>query len=208
MKKITSSSLFLILVATFFISGISALLYQVSWQRLLFKTVGIDIDSVTIVVSVFMFGLGLGGLAGGRIADKFPQKLTLIYAGIELIIGLYGVLSIYLFDYFGDMTLFVSLSHSLNAIGCFLLLLVPTFCMGMTLPILTIAVNKWDNNIGRSIGALYFSNTIGAALGAFIVPFLLFDYLTISQVILIAAIGNFFISIIIYMTLLDKHGTY
>ena len=51
------------LAPLFFVSGVAALVYQVCWQRLLFSAFGVDIDSVTIIVSVFMLGLGLGALA-------------------------------------------------------------------------------------------------------------------------------------------------
>ena len=49
----------------FLISGFAALIYQVVWQRVLFTTFGINSEAVTVIVSVFMFGLGIGALAGG-----------------------------------------------------------------------------------------------------------------------------------------------
>src|ERR1700704_2786353 len=50
----------------FFVSGFPALIYQIVWQRALFAIYGVNIESVTVVVSAFMLGLGLGSLAGGR----------------------------------------------------------------------------------------------------------------------------------------------
>ena len=50
----------------FFLSGIPALIYQLIWQRALFAIFGSNIESVTLVVSSFMLGLGVGSLAGGR----------------------------------------------------------------------------------------------------------------------------------------------
>ena len=49
----------------FFLSGVPALLYQIVWQRALFTIYGVNIESVTIIVTIFMLGLGLGSLAGG-----------------------------------------------------------------------------------------------------------------------------------------------
>ena len=51
------------LIFLFMISGTAALIYQICWQRLLFEGFGVDMESVTIVVSTFMLGLGLGALA-------------------------------------------------------------------------------------------------------------------------------------------------
>src|SRR2546427_2232945 len=55
------------LCVLFFLSGFPALLYQVVWQRALFTIYGVNIESVTVVVSAFMLGLGLGSLVGGFI---------------------------------------------------------------------------------------------------------------------------------------------
>ena len=49
-----------VLLLSFFISGCSALIYQVSWQRALYGLIGVDMDSITIIVSVFMLGTGSG----------------------------------------------------------------------------------------------------------------------------------------------------
>jgi hypothetical protein len=50
----------LVLSILFFFSGTAALIYQVMWQRMLFTLFGVDLESITIIVSVFMFGLGIG----------------------------------------------------------------------------------------------------------------------------------------------------
>ena len=78
------------LAAIFFISGFSALIYQVCWQRLLFTGFGVDLTSITVIVSVFMAGLGVGAYFGGRIADKFSTRLLIIFCLIELGIGCFG----------------------------------------------------------------------------------------------------------------------
>jgi spermidine synthase len=54
-----------VLCILFFFSGFPALIYQLTWQRSLFRIFGVTTESVTIVVTAFMFGLGLGSLAGG-----------------------------------------------------------------------------------------------------------------------------------------------
>src|SRR5437588_7600972 len=60
----------------FFASGLSAILYQIVWQRALFSLYGINIQSVTIVVSAFMLGLGLGSLAGGHSRKASGSRLS------------------------------------------------------------------------------------------------------------------------------------
>ena len=63
--------------AVFLLSGFAALLYQIVWQRALYAIYGINIESVTMVVTAFMLGLGLGSIAGG-IVSKDPKRPVLL----------------------------------------------------------------------------------------------------------------------------------
>ena len=62
--------------------------------------------------------------------------------------------------------------------------------MGVTLPLLTMAFNERRVNIGVSVGQLYFVNTLGAAAGAAVVPFVLLPVWTLGQVVWMAVAGN------------------
>ena len=78
----------------------------------------------------------------------------------------------------------------LTGLSAFALLAVPTTLMGATLPILVIHINQKDQHIGRSVGNLYFANTMGAALGATLAGFWLLRSLTIDDVLALTAIIN------------------
>src|ERR1700728_3376346 len=173
------------LVFLFMISGTAALIYQVCWQRLLFEGFGVDIESVTIVVSTFMLGLGLGALAGGEIADRFPDRVIPMFAMIELTTGAFGVCSPYLIRAISAATVNGSLA-TIAAVN-FGLLLIPTTLMGATLPILVTHVVRRYRNLGVSVGALYFANTLGAAFGAGFTGFVALYYLALTSTIDIAA---------------------
>lgn len=194
----TSSSRWLnstrLLVAVFFLSGVSALIYQVAWQRLLFGAFGVDVESVTIVISTFMLGLGCGALAGGRLADRFPERLVLLFALSEVGIGLFGLASPWAIPAVGAW--FMQASLPVIALVNFVLILFPTLLMGSTLPILVAHSFKNSNNVGVSIGSLYFFNTMGAALGAFLSGAVLFTFITLNQSIQAAAFGNFLVAAI------------
>lgn len=184
------------LAAIFFISGFSALIYQVCWQRLLFTGFGVDLTSITVIVSVFMAGLGVGAYFGGRIADKFRTRLLIIFCLIELGIGCFGFVSANLILLVQDAL--VQSGLAILTFATFLLLIFPTFLMGATLPILTSFFNRYIANVGESIGTLYFYNTFGAAMGALTTGFILFNYLTLSQTIYLAASLNIFIAAVIF----------
>ncbi len=85
------------LYAVFLLSGFAALLYQLVWQRALFTIYGIDITSVTVMVTVFMLGLGVGSLVGGELSRRAPRSALRIFALVELGAGAFGVFSLPLF---------------------------------------------------------------------------------------------------------------
>ena len=179
------------LLGAFFVSGLSALVYQVCWQRSLYGVIGVDMDSITIVVSAFMLGIGLGGLLGGWLSDRYASRRLIIFAASESAIAMYGAATTVLLPWMGEAMAGAAWgSVEARALTCFGLLVVPTALMGMTLPVLTMAFNEGRTNIGVSVGTLYFVNALGAALGAILVPTVLLPQFTLSQSILLAVAGN------------------
>src|SRR6266542_57643 len=98
--------LFVFLLALLFlVSGFAALIYQIVWQRVLFTAFGVNIESITIIVAVFMFGLGVGSLVGGRLSRRFPQHLPQLFLVCEIAIGLFGLGSLPLIRAVSALTL-------------------------------------------------------------------------------------------------------
>ena len=187
--------------AVFFLSGIAALIYQIAWQRMLFTAFGVDLESVTIIISVFMAGLGVGAYYGGRIADRFPNHIIQFFALTEVGIGTFGIASPFLIEFVKEV--FLHSNVLTVALANFVLLLFPTFLMGSTLPLLTQHLNKYIDNIGNNIGWLYFTNTLGAATACILTGLVLFNYLTLTQVIYLAAVINYIVAIVVFI----KYGS-
>ncbi|MBI5531379.1 MAG: hypothetical protein HY898_01600 [Deltaproteobacteria bacterium] len=155
----------IMVLAVFFLSGAAALLYQVVWQRALFAIVGINFESVTIVVTAFMLGLGAGSMGGGALSRNPRRSVLLLFAAAEACIGLFGFFSLPLLRWVGDLTL--NLSYAGTFLVTFLSVLVPTALMGATLPLLVAHFVRGSGNVGRSVGILYFINTLGSAGASF-----------------------------------------
>ena len=102
-----------VLCVLFFFSGFPALIYQLTWQRTLFLIFGVNIESVTIVVTAFMLGLGLGSLAGGWLSKRPGIPPLPLLAAIELLTGIFGVMSLTIFDMVSDLTILSALSVAL-----------------------------------------------------------------------------------------------
>ena len=187
-----SSASFFILCFLFFCSGASGLVYQVAWVREFGNVFGNTVYSASLVVAVFMLGLGVGSYFVGVWADRRyaarPESLLRAYAWAELVIALLGAATALVLPQLGRISAAVS-SYSRTANGWYelstmsyllrgaiaVVLLTPTtVVMGGTLTLLIRHLVRRDFQAGASrIALLYGVNTAGAALGCFLTDFLL-----------------------------------
>lgn len=171
-----------LLCTIFWVSGSSALMFQSLWFRQAGLAFGNSIWAVSLVLAGFMGGLALGNLlaasAGGRV--KYPVAL---YAFAELVIGVSGILLVYLLPNLGPWLapLFLPLLdqpwilNTLRLLLALLLLALPSTAMGLTLPLLTKALSEHDPVFGRVLGRLYGWNTLGALFGVLLTEFVLIE---------------------------------
>jgi spermidine synthase len=178
----------------FFCSGFSALVYQVVWVRVFGNVFGSTVYSASLVLAVFMLGLGAGGYLGGWWADRRhgrnadPALLVRDYGCLELAIGLMGFGVAGILPHLGRLSALVS-SYSQDANGwhalslasylaragiCSVLLAPIAMLMGATLTLL-IRYLVWQgvSTEARRIALLYGVNTLGAALGCFLTDYAL-----------------------------------
>jgi spermidine synthase len=155
-------------LAAFFASGFAALLYQIVWQRMLGIFSGADVQSATIVIAAFMACLGSSSLGGGHLADRVSRRTSLVLFGVaELAVATFGVWSSTLFyGVLYERVGRLGLGIAPTAAILFAALIVPTFCMGMSLPLLARGVTRHVDRAASTVGWLYGINTLGAALGA------------------------------------------
>jgi len=183
--------------AVFFLSGFAALLYQIVWQRALYAIYGINIESVTMVVTAFMLGLGLGSLGGGVVSKDPKRPVLLVFAMVELGIGVFGAVSLSIFHAVGDATL------GMSALGTFFvtffLVLLPTLLMGSTLPLLVAHLVRESGNVGKSVGTLYFVNTLGSAIASAAAVLLILGKTGQSGAVRFAALLNVTVSLLAYV---------
>ena len=165
----------LLLSVLFFCSGMPALIYQVVWQRVLFSIYGVNAESVAVIVSAFMLGLGLGSLLGGWASTRFPESAIVLFGASELGIALFGLMSLRLFHWAATFSAGASLS--VVVVFGLLLLLFPTVLMGATLPLLVQRFVNRSGRVGFSVSMLYFVNTFGSAVACYLcATFLLRDF--------------------------------
>jgi spermidine synthase len=187
----------------FLFSGIAGLIYQVVWVRMLTLVFGHTIYSVSIVLSAFMAGLGLGSYLWGRTIDKTGKPL-LIYGKIEILIGVSAALLSMLLSNFSPVYAWLHqllpdllfLAAILKTVLAFLFVLIPTIFMGATLPIICKYFVIDDSNLGQQVGYLYSINTLGAAVGCLFAGFFLIGFLGVLETALLAAGINLLIGLV------------
>jgi spermidine synthase len=185
------------IAALFFLSGFSALIYQVLWLRLLSLVFGVTVHAATTVVAAFMTGLALGSIWAGRIAHRFRRPL----AGFALVEALVAVTALGSSPILSLVErLFMALAGVLPESAVFLtlvrfvlsfaVLLVPALLMGATLPLVMQSSLAGRMAFAQSVGVLYGANTAGAVAGALIAGFHLVGQVGIWRSFVIAAAVN------------------
>ncbi len=181
----------------FFLSGASALVYQVAWQRILALHSGVGLYSIAMIVAAFMAGLGLGSQLGGRASALVqPERALRLFAALELGIALFGAASpFFYYDWLYPLASRLPSPSWQGGVLHLVALLPPTTLMGMSLPFLVRATVRDAASAGRTVGYLYGTNMLGAAVGAFLTPWLLIPRAGISGAVYAAAAGNLVVSL-------------
>jgi spermidine synthase len=181
------------------------LIYQIVWQRALFAIFGVNIESVTVVVSAFMLGLGLGSLAGGYLSKHTGVRLLPVFGAVEIGIAIYGVISLPLFHWVATFS--AGAPALQTGVLSFALVLVPTILMGATLPLLTAHLVRLSGNVGRAVGILYFVNTLGSAAACFAAALVTMRYLGMRGSVMVAVVLNVVVAVsVLLLHLRTRHN--
>ena len=169
----------------FFLSGLCSILYELVWLRLAMAKFGVTTALVSIVLSVFMAGLGAGSWIAGILMRRYGARLKSplrLYGWIELAIGISALVVPLELDWGSRLLESIAGSASVSS-GSFYVLsglwlaitLVPwCACMGATIPVAMFAISRHPRGEPqRSFSLLYLANVIGAVGGACVAPALI-----------------------------------
>ncbi|HSU64193.1 MAG TPA: hypothetical protein VLJ12_10045, partial [Burkholderiales bacterium] len=162
------------LLAVALFTGLASFVYEIGWIRMLSLVLGASTHSFELMLSTFILGLALGGLAVRRRVDASPAPERLL-GWVQIAMGLLALATLPVYDFTFSLmeALMKGLARSstgyllFNAAGqaiAALVMLPATFCAGMTLPLLTGALLR--RGAGEAaIGRVYAANTLGAIAG-------------------------------------------
>ena len=191
--------LFLPLVLVVFTaSGFAGLIYESIWSHYLKLFLGHAAYAQTLVLAIFMGGMALGAWLASRLSARLSDPL-LAYALIEALIG---VLSLVFHDVFVSVSA-AAMDHVIPGLGSpaavqafkwltgAALILPQSLLLGMTFPLMTAGVLRVrPERSGYAIAMLYFTNSLGAAVGVLASGFYFIDTVGLPGSLLAAAIVN------------------
>ncbi|HWP57493.1 MAG TPA: fused MFS/spermidine synthase [Candidatus Acidoferrales bacterium] len=189
----------------FFFSGVAGLIYEVVWMRMLTQIFGNTTYAIATVLASFMAGLALGSYLFGKIADRGKNDF-LLYGLLEAGVGIYGLLVPWLFKLgyvlyaplYGLNESFPFLFNLMLFFLSFVLLVFPTMLMGATLPVLSRFFVRSLTHLGRRVGDLYATNTLGAVIGCAAAGYFLIPNYGMRATIFVAAGLNLVIAVLIF----------
>jgi spermidine synthase len=174
----------------FFISGLCGLVYEVLWVRTLGLVLGVTVYAAGIVLASYMAGLAAGSYCLGRVADRNARNALSWYGTLEILIALSSLFASFVF-------ISMSRPHGLvlpQVAACVtagILLFVPTFFMGGTLPVISRYFIADAAQSGKSAGLLYGLNTLGGVTGCLLAGFFLVKVMGVRNAALSALFVNF-----------------
>jgi len=188
----------------FFFSGAAGLIYEVVWTRMLTQIFGNTTYAIATVLSAFMAGLAIGSYIFGQIADRGKNDF-LLYGILEAGVGVYGFIIPWVFHLaqklyapiYGINASYPFLFNFLLFCLCFVLLVFPTLLMGATLPVLSRFYVRSLGQLGRRVGDLYATNTLGAVMGAAFAGYVFISMLGMRRTVYLAAGINILIAVLI-----------
>jgi len=176
----TSTAFHDLALALLALTAFASLLDEIAWTRVLIMIVGGSTYAFTLILFVFLLGIGLGSIIVAR--RSAPRAETAATAGLAQ--GVVGVGAAALFVFFGFLPSYIIAVFQIPDLGATsrlalmgvavgAVVLVPAIGMGMTFPLLTDLTARSRAARGADVGAAYALNTAGSILGAVITGFVL-----------------------------------
>lgn len=197
------SRLAFVLLLLFVASGFAGLIYQSVWSHYLGLTLGHAAYAQTLVLAIFMGGMAIGAWLASRYSPHW-RRLILGYAAVEGLIGLFGLIfhpAFVAYTGFSQETVLPALSnpsvaHAWQWLSAALLIVPQSVLLGATFPLMSAGLMRaLPRQNGEVLGGLYFTNSLGAAVGALVATFVLIPAVGLPGTVMAAGLVNIIVAI-------------
>jgi spermidine synthase len=196
------------LLAVFVVSGFTGLIYESIWSHYLKLFLGHAAYAQTLVLAIFMGGMALGSWAVAHYSSRIRRLLW----GYILVEGLIGIFGLFFHQTFVAATNFSFASvipalpagfliHAYKWSLAALLILPQSVLLGMTFPLISGGlIRRWPDRPGETLATLYFTNSLGAAIGVLVSGFVLINAVGLPGTILTAGLLNVALAMVVWAT--------
>ena len=194
------------LLGIFVVSGFTGLIYESIWSHYLKLFLGHAAYAQSLVLAIFMGGMAVGSWVVAHYSLRI-RRLLLAYALVEGLIGVLGLGFHSIFIAASDFS-FASAIPSLPSAGWIqaykwsvgaALILPQSVLLGMTFPLISGSIiRRWPDRPGETLAALYFTNSLGAAVGVLVSGFVLIDAVGLPGTIRVAGLLNVTLAVVIW----------
>lgn len=190
-----------------FISGLTSLGYEILYLRLLIPVMESTTYSFSLILSVFLLGLGLGNYLCFKLL-KSSKKLPVYAVILEIAVGVYSICFIVIFPHLLDFGIALynatgSLTWEktvlINFIITLSVLALPTTLFGMLLSLLSSVFSSYINKIGKGVGDIFYINTAGSIIGCVFTGFFLIPYFGVKESLIIFGIINVAAGLLVFI---------
>ena len=196
-----------IFFAIFTISGFSGLIYESIWSHYMKLFLGHAAYAQSLVLIIFMGGLAVGSWLTAKLSDRLHTPI-LVYALVEGVIGLIALVFHGVFVSVSDAFYFSFLpalsapvlAGSLKWLAAAALIFPQSVLLGMTFPLMTTGVvRRYPDRPGGSLAMLYFTNSLGAAVGVLVSGFWLIAVVGLPGTIMTAGLLNIALALVVFV---------
>jgi spermidine synthase len=194
------------LLSIFVVSGFTGLIYESVWSHYLKLFLGHAAYAQTLVLAIFMGGLALGSWIVARYSGRIAKLLW----GYVLVEGLIGILGLFFHRVFVAASDF-SFSTAIPLLPAgfpiqfykwtlaALLILPQSALLGMTFPLISGGlIRRWPARPGETVSILYFTNSLGAAIGVLVSGFVLIGMVGLPGTIMTAGVLNVLLALMVW----------
>ncbi|EKD25961.1 MAG: spermine/spermidine synthase family protein, partial [uncultured bacterium] len=190
------------ILLAFYLSGLSALIYEIIWSRMLTMVFGASVYGQSIILTLFMGGLAIGSKLFGNHAKSVNSPIKL-YARLEGYVALFAIPTFFMTDiiyFFEIQNNSIDIPFKIFIASIFIL--PSTIAMGGTFPTLFKALSDHKQNHNSdmvNISNLYFINTLGALCGIVLCSYFLLPYLGMTNSLIMSIFVNVLIFAYFYL---------
>jgi spermidine synthase len=194
------------LLAVFVVSGFTGLIYESIWSHYLKLFLGHAAYAQTLVLAIFMGGMALGSWVVARYSARL-RHLLWSYVLVEGLIGLMAVIFHRTFVAASDFSFATMIPmlpvgfpiHAYKWSLAALLILPQSVLLGMTFPLISGGlIRRWPDRPGETLATLYFTNSLGAAIGVLVSGFILIRAVGLPGTVLTAGLVNVALALVVW----------